>query len=77
VVRLMLEGSPDSIAPNAVGRAIMQGHLGNLDEAFRELDRAYDEHNSSLVWAKGNPIMDPLRDDPRFDDFLKRMNFPE
>jgi len=77
VIRLWLEDAPESVAPDALIRAIMLGHLGNLDEAFRELDRAYDEHVGGLVWAKSNPVLDPLRADPRFDDFLKRMNFPD
>jgi len=77
VTRLWLEDAPESVAPDALIRAIMLGHLGNLDEAFRELDRAYDEHLGGLVWAKANPVLDPLRADPRFDDFLKRMNFPD
>jgi len=76
-IRLWLDDAPESVSPDAFIRATMLGHLGNLDEAFRELDRAHDEHNGSLVWAKADPALDPLREDPRFDDFLKRMNFPQ
>jgi hypothetical protein len=75
-MRLWLEDAPEAVAPDALGRATLLAQLGNLDEAFRELTRAYDEHIGGLVWAKSDPMLDPLRDDPRFDAFLKRMNFP-
>jgi TolB-like protein/Flp pilus assembly protein TadD len=51
--------------------------LGNTDEAFRWLEKAYQERNWGMVWLKISPSWDSLRSDPRFDDLLKRMNFPE
>ncbi len=51
--------------------------LGNKDEAFAELNKAYKQHDSWLRWIKVDPIMDDLRDDARFKDLLKRMNLPE
>jgi TolB-like protein len=58
-------------------RAVVYGALGEKDEAFRLLDQAHDERSPFLAGAKVDPRLDPLRDDPRFQDLLRRMNFPE
>jgi TolB-like protein/Tfp pilus assembly protein PilF len=60
-----------------VFRARVYGALGEMDEAFRFLDQAYEERDPVLAVAKVDPRLDPLRSDPRFQDFLRRMNFPE
>ena len=46
---------------------------GELDEAFAWLDRAFDRRDSALVYAAGDPFLDNLRDDPRFDHVLDRL----
>jgi tetratricopeptide (TPR) repeat protein len=51
--------------------------LGEKDEAFAWLEKAYDEHSFFLVFLPADPWFDPLRDDPRFQDLLRRLNFPE
>ena len=55
---------------------VIYGALGELDEAFEWLDRAYEERDYFLGGLKVDPMYDPLRDDPRFADLLERMNFP-
>jgi len=32
---------------------------------------------SSLCWLKVEPQMDPLRSDPRYQQLLQKMNFPQ
>lgn len=56
--------------------AIIQMRLGNKDEAFRNLEKAYQEHEWQMVQLKSLPAWDPLRSDPRFQELLRRMNFP-
>jgi TolB-like protein/Flp pilus assembly protein TadD len=56
--------------------AAICGSLGRRDEAFQWLDKAYQEHEIQLVSLKTAWDLDPLRSDPRFEDFLRRMNFP-
>lgn len=51
------------------------GRLGEIDEAFVWLDRAIEESAPCLPNSKIDPRLDPLRDDPRFDDFLVRAGF--
>ncbi len=50
--------------------------LGEIDAAFEWLERAYEERSTSLVFLGSNPFYDPLRSDPRFDDLLRRINYP-
>ena len=50
--------------------------LGDKQEALTWLEKAYAEHATYLDVLKVNPAFDPLRSDPRFQDLLRRMNFP-
>lgn len=51
--------------------------LGDKEKAFRELEKAFTEHDWELFRLKVDPFMDPLHDDPRFAGLLKRLNLPE
>jgi Tfp pilus assembly protein PilF len=46
--------------------------MGNKDEAFAWLQRAYSERSNALTALKVDPIYDPLRGDPRFQELLRR-----
>ena len=51
--------------------------LGDKVQAFVLLEKAYEKHDGGMFTLKVHPWWDPLRDDPRFQDLLRRMNFPE
>jgi eukaryotic-like serine/threonine-protein kinase len=57
--------------------AVVQAGLGQQDQAFQWLGKAYDAHDQGMLYLKVDPPLDPLRSDPRFSDFLRRMNFPQ
>jgi TolB-like protein/DNA-binding winged helix-turn-helix (wHTH) protein len=49
--------------------------LGEKDKAFESLERAYEDRSIvSVAYIKTNPMLDPLRSDPRFAELLRRMN---
>jgi TolB-like protein len=50
---------------------------GDANPAFEWLERAYRERSPFLAHLKVDPDYDALHSDPRFDDLLRRMNFPE
>ncbi|HXN53005.1 MAG TPA: tetratricopeptide repeat protein [Candidatus Acidoferrum sp.] len=50
--------------------------LDQREEAFRCLERAYEERAAWMAWLNVEPRFDNLRPDPRFRDLLRRMNFP-
>ncbi|MCP5115455.1 MAG: hypothetical protein GY953_31905 [bacterium] len=51
--------------------------LGDVDASSQWFVTAYQDRDPMLVTPKAAPIFDPYRSDPRFQDLLKRMNFPE
>lgn len=51
--------------------------LGDKDKAFAELETSFAQRDCYLGRIAIDPFMDPLRDDPRFKDLLKRMNLGE
>jgi hypothetical protein len=58
-------------------RAKAYVELGDKDKAFAELNAAYKAHESTLTWLKVEPQWDPIRSDPRFEELLQKMRFPE
>jgi TolB-like protein/Flp pilus assembly protein TadD len=57
--------------------AAVHAALGDKEAAFAELETAYLNRDWFLPRLKVDPYMDPLRDDPRFDELVKRLNLPE
>jgi tetratricopeptide (TPR) repeat protein len=52
--------------------------LGDKDQAFAWLDRAYADRSSFLaIYFKTDAHMDSLRSDPRFADLIRRIGLPE
>jgi len=56
--------------------AIYKG-LGDKDQVFKWLEKAYKEHDHWLIYLKIDPIWDNLHLDPRFQDLLKLIVYPE
>ena len=54
--------------------ATIHAALGEKDEAFARLERAYDERDSWMDYLALDPRLDGLRSDPRFVNLLRRMN---
>ena len=47
--------------------------LGDVDATFRWIERAYAERRGWLAYLTVNPLLDPVREDPRFHEFVQRM----
>jgi TolB-like protein/DNA-binding winged helix-turn-helix (wHTH) protein/Flp pilus assembly protein TadD len=57
--------------------AILYGALGELDEAFAWLEKAYEEHDPELTYIKvPNRRFAPLRHDARFQQLVHRIGLP-
>jgi tetratricopeptide (TPR) repeat protein len=58
------------------GFALIYTGLGEYEEAFAWLERAYQDRNGWMAFLQVEPRLDPLRSDPRFQDLVSRVNFP-
>ena len=57
---------------DAYQMALLLAALGRLDEAFQELERAYEENSYGLLFLDVDAKADPLRGDPRFASLRNR-----
>ena len=56
--------------------AQLDAQLGKKDEAFRELDQAWQQKDAGLASLKVDPFLDPLRSDPRWPAIVGKLKFP-
>jgi len=57
--------------------ALVQIGLGEKDRAIASLERGYAARDQWMLYLKVDPHMDDLRSDPRFQDLLRRVGFPQ
>ena len=58
--------------------ATVYASLGEKNKAFEFLEKAYQERSSDLPYfLRADLRIDNLRSDPRFQDLMRRMNFPQ
>jgi len=53
--------------------AVVYMGLGEMDEAFRRLDKAYEERDGSLIYITVPIAFDTLSPDPRYRQLLQKM----
>ena len=51
--------------------------LGERDQAFEGLEKAYQLRDDELVWILIDPSFDNIRSDPRYADLLRRIGLPQ
>ena len=75
ILRQLQERPEDGRDPIHI--AWVLARLGEKASALESLEEAYELRAPMLVSMPVFQWFDPLRDDPRFQDLLRRMNFPE
>ena len=60
---------------SAYNFAMIHLGLGEIDKAIEWLEKAFAERSGFLPFLKVEPMLDPLRADPRFQDLLWRVGF--
>jgi TolB-like protein/tetratricopeptide (TPR) repeat protein len=50
--------------------------LGDLDCGYEQLEEALRQHSSGMVFLRTAPVFDPVRENPRFQAIVDKMDFP-
>ena len=58
----------------AFDQMLVHAGLGERDQAFEWLQRAYDERYGPLILLRVDPDFQALRDDPRFEQFVRKIS---
>ncbi|MBW2415840.1 MAG: tetratricopeptide repeat protein, partial [Deltaproteobacteria bacterium] len=75
LAELELRSTIEWVSPVALARVHVA--LSDRESALTQLERALEERAYRLVELPLDDRWDPLRSDPRFQDLLRRIGFPE
>ena len=57
--------------------ALLYASLGEDDQAITSLEKAYAARSPHMLFLRVDPVLDPIRANPRFQLLAQRMNFPQ
>jgi tetratricopeptide (TPR) repeat protein len=55
--------------------ALYYCHTKDYEKAFEWLEKSYNHHEVEMMWLKEEPMLRPLRTDPRYIDLYDRVGF--
>jgi TolB-like protein/thioredoxin-like negative regulator of GroEL len=77
--RQMISELQKQVQNTGIGRyeiALVYAGLGEKEEAFAWLEKAFVARDKGLTYLKIDPCLDPLRSDSRFQDLVRRVGLP-
>ncbi|HEX6127182.1 MAG TPA: winged helix-turn-helix domain-containing protein [Pyrinomonadaceae bacterium] len=72
---LILESKRTSLSESDIAMGYVG--LGDKDRAFEWLNKSYSSGDDGILLLKKHPIFSPLRDDPRYEALMKKLNLAE
>lgn len=57
--------------------ALIYTGLGEKEQAFAWLEKAYEQRHPYLILIKVEPVFDSLRSDPRFAELMRKVGLPQ
>ncbi len=70
-----LKATKEYVSPGEM--AVLYAGLGDKEEAFASLEKAFEARDIQLQFLKIEPHYDILRDDPRYQDLTRRVGLPQ
>jgi tetratricopeptide (TPR) repeat protein len=74
---LQIRSKQSPVGSPAFHIAMLYSATGNKELALQWLQKAYTDHEVEMYWLKVDPMFKPLRSDPRFQELLNKIGFPQ
>jgi hypothetical protein len=52
-------------------------YIGDTDGALKWLEAARVNHDPGIMWLRGDPLLAGITADPRYREFVRRINLPD
>ena len=72
---LQQKAHSDYVPPYLI--AVIHIALGEKEEAFKWLEKAFDERDTHITYLALDPELDPVRSDQRFATLMDRLHLPK
>jgi tetratricopeptide (TPR) repeat protein len=72
-----LQEESDRGSCSAYDIALIHAGLSENDQAFHWLEKAYQEHDGSIIHLKADPRLDGLHSDSRFTELVRRLGLQQ
>jgi len=69
------ESKRQHVAP--ITLAALYAHSGNKERAIQSLQLSYEQRSPRLTWINAQSTWDSLRSDPKFQEIIRKMQFPK
>ena len=56
---------------------MVYAQMGEIDTAFEWLEKSNQDHEVEMYWLKVEPPFEPLHSDPRWQEMLDKVGFPD
>ena len=76
MLNAMLQQSKETYVP-ALFIACIFAALGEMDDAYKWLEKAFEDRDGMLVYLNVEPAFEVLHHDPRYEEVMKRINLPK
>ena len=65
---------PNESVDSSYYLAALCAQLGDKDKAFAYLEKSHEDRQTDMLFLAVDPLMDPLRSDPRFKSLMSKVN---
>ena len=72
----LLEGRHRQRTASAYDLALLYAGLNDPVRALDWLEKAYEERSGGLLQVRADPMFDPIRSEPRFENLVRRLGLP-
>lgn len=56
--------------------ALYYAHIEDYESVIQWLQRSFENHEVEMIWLRVEPLLQPLRNDPRYLEIYKNVGFP-